>query len=297
MRLALVLLLLLLPATGRAGALSQQRLLQPLHRAVEVATPPHIAPRPAAPARRRVGGLVATASIWTVLLAGLLAAPARLCLGRRGTGRRRSRALSLAAGEVRAQGQRLRVRRLQVLVRDSRGSTDVRSWTREKARFCSSRVMPLLVARRLDDQWPGIAEAVDRRIERAAGRGSAAGFGGFDPGMPPIEYERLCALLLRRAGWDARVTAAGADQGTDVLARRGRRSLVLQCKLYGRPVGNRAVQQVAAARAHHRADYAAVVSNADFTRHARELAATNGVHLLHHEELSGFRAPPHRPRR
>ena len=185
------------------------------------------------------------------------------------------------------------MRRLQLLVHDPYGGQDVRSWTREKARFCSSRIMPLLAARRLADQWPGIAEAVDRAIERAARRAPRAG--GFDPGMPPIEYERLCALLLRRAGWDARVTAAGGDQGTDVLARRGRRSLVLQCKLYGRPVGNRAVQQVAAARAHHRADYAAVVSNAAFTRHARELAATNGVHLLHHEELSGFRAPASRP--
>ena len=288
MRLALVLLLLLLSASGPAGAVSHHRPVQTACHAAERAAVQRHTPRDCVqPAR------AAAASIWMVLLVGLLAAPARPA--RRRAARRRSHALTLAAGEVRAQRQRLRMRRLQLLVHDPYGSADLRSWTREKARFCSSRIMPLLVARRLADQWPGIAEAVDRGIERAAARAPRPRRGGFDPAMPPIEYERLCALLLRRAGWDARVTAAGGDQGTDVLARRGRRSLVLQCKLYGRPVGNRAVQQVAAARAHHRADYAAVVSNAAFTRHARELAATNGVHLLHHDELSGFRAPASRP--
>ena len=100
--------------------------------------------------------------------------------------------------------------------------------------------------------------------------------------------------LLRKAGWNAQVTGASGDQGTDVLARRGKRSLVLQCKLYSKPVGNSAVQQVAAARAHHRADFAAVVSNADFTPQARQLAATNDVFLLHHEELRDFPPRGHR---
>ncbi len=289
MRLALLLLLLLLPATGRAGAVSHEPRVPRLCGTLEVAA----VRRPVACGRvhtpRPAGGRAAAASVWMVLLAGLLAAP-RLSPGRPSIARRRARALALAAGEVRAQRRRLRLRRLQLVVQDPYGSEDVRSWVREKARFCGSRIMPLLKARRLADQWPSIAGAVDRRIERAASRGRAGDAGRFEPGMPPVEYERLCALLLRRAGWEARVTAAGGDQGTDVLARRGRRSLVLQCKLYGRPVGNRAVQQVAAARAHHRADYAAVVSNADFTRRARELAATNGVHLLHHEDLRRFRA-------
>ena len=52
-------------------------------------------------------------------------------------------------------------------------------------------------------------------------------------------------------------------------------SVVLQCKLYARPVGNKAVQEVAAARTFYDAGFAAVVSNADYTEAARRLARRN----------------------
>jgi HJR/Mrr/RecB family endonuclease len=51
------------------------------------------------------------------------------------------------------------------------------------------------------------------------------------------------------------------------------------------PVGNKAVQEVAAARIHEQDDYAAVVTNSRYTSAARQLAATNGVLLLHHSDL------------
>ena len=243
-------------------------------------------------------------------LVALLELPFRLSRGllrRLGSGHhardaaRRRRALVVAGAEIEAQRSRLRVRRLQLVIPDQYGTQDLGRWTREKAYFCRSRILRSLAAKGLAELWPEIAREVDRRIERAAA--SAAGRCGtrgrrrageecrrFDPRMAPADYERHCAVLLRKAGWDAEVTVATGDQGTDVLARRGKRSLVLQCKLYSKPVGNSAVQQIAAARAHHRADFAAVVSNADFTRRARELAATNGVYLLHHDELAHF--PP-----
>jgi restriction system protein len=73
-----------------------------------------------------------------------------------------------------------------------------------------------------------------------------------------------------------------------VIANRAGKVLVLQCKLYGSPVGNDAVQQVGAARQFQAADLAAVVSNQPFTRSARELAGVNYVHLLHHDQLASF---------
>ena len=110
----------------------------------------------------------------------------------------------------------------------------------------------------------------------------------FHPRMRPIDYELHCALLLRSAGWDAQTTVASGDQGTDVIAKRNGRVLVLQCKLYDQPVGNSAVQEISAARMHQQADYAAEVSNAAYTAAARQLARTNGIFLLHHGELVGF---------
>jgi restriction system protein len=103
-----------------------------------------------------------------------------------------------------------------------------------------------------------------------------------------IEYEIYCAEALRRAGWNARVTIATGDQGTDIVAERNGKRVVVQCKFYTKPVGNKAVQEVVAARLHEHADQAVVVSNADYTKSARQLAGTTGVILLHHDDLVSF---------
>lgn len=99
------------------------------------------------------------------------------------------------------------------------------------------------------------------------------------------EFELRCRELLEEAGWAARLTAGTGDQGADIVAEKGGTTVVLQCKRYARPVGNKAVQEVAAARTYYGADVAAVVSNSDYTEAARRLAHRNGVHLLHVDDL------------
>jgi restriction system protein len=74
---------------------------------------------------------------------------------------------------------------------------------------------------------------------------------------------------------------------TDIIAERDGKRIVVQCKFYSKPVGNKAVQE-AAARLHGRADKAIVVSNAAYTKAARQLAGTTGVILLHHDDLDSF---------
>ncbi len=234
-----------------------------------------------------------------LLLLGAALAAAAVGLRRIGrfwtTWHRRGRALRVVSAEIASQRDRLQVRRLQLVSSDGYGTVRLDKWQEEKRYFCRTRLLPLLASRRLDAQWPLIEARVLHRIERAASAsrqdGARAGAGdlrAFRPDMDPIDYEHHCALLLRRAGWDAQVTAASGDQGADVLARRNGAILVVQCKLYRGAVGNASVQQVSAARLHHRARFAAVVSNARYTAAAVALARTNDVHLLHHEELGRF---------
>ena len=105
------------------------------------------------------------------------------------------------------------------------------------------------------------------------------------PSMSPREYEQFAARQLERAGW--RVTHCGrqGDQGADVVGElRGFRAVV-QVKKYSGRCGNGAIQEVVAARRHYAAQIVAVVAPNGFTRSAVELAATNGVHLLHHGAL------------
>ncbi|HJU16254.1 MAG TPA: restriction endonuclease [Stellaceae bacterium] len=103
--------------------------------------------------------------------------------------------------------------------------------------------------------------------------------------MSPREFEKCCADYLTLQGWRARTTGRSGDQGADVLAEKNGLRLVIQCKKYRRPIGNRAVQEVHAARAYVGAQAAAVVSNQGYTRAAQDLATKTGVMLLHFTEL------------
>ena len=98
--------------------------------------------------------------------------------------------------------------------------------------------------------------------------------------LTPLGFERHCATLLRAMGWTATLTAGSGDQGVDVLARMGDISVVIQCKLYSKPIGNRAVQEAIAGRSYMGATHAAVVSNQSYTPAARDLAQRTRVMLL-----------------
>jgi restriction system protein len=108
----------------------------------------------------------------------------------------------------------------------------------------------------------------------------------FSPDMDPIEYEQMVADSLTALGWRTRLVKASGDQGIDVIAEMHGKRVVIQCKRYASSIGNSAVQEAFAGKSFENADYAAVVTNAEFTRSARQLADTTHVILLHHDELS-----------
>ncbi|NVN37203.1 restriction endonuclease [Komagataeibacter swingsii] len=207
---------------------------------------------------------------------------------------RRRQAWRVCRRLVARHADALRIRRRQLVQKNSYGVERTTRWRREQAEFIRTIVQPALRKARLQWAWPVIAERVQARIEHVASQklsGEAGQAGrGYAPDMDPIAYERYCAGRLRECGWDAQATPPGGDQGADVIATWGGLRLVVQCKLYRNAVGNEAVQQVSAARLHYHADMAAVVSNADYTNPARQLARSNNVFLLHHDELPAFAA-------
>lgn len=107
----------------------------------------------------------------------------------------------------------------------------------------------------------------------------------FHADMSPEEFEHYCAAVLREAKWEARVTRASGDQGVDIVADKRGMRIVIQCKKYSKPVGNRAVQEIVAAIAHEGAQRGVVVATNDYTPAAEKLAASNEVLLLHHLDL------------
>jgi len=82
------------------------------------------------------------------------------------------------------------------------------------------------------------------------------------------------------------VTPKTGDQGADIVIKYDEMTGVVQCKLYSQPVGNAAVQEVIAAREYYQAAIAIVVSNANYTASARQLAGIANVALLHHDDIA-----------
>ena len=113
----------------------------------------------------------------------------------------------------------------------------------------------------------------------------------FDPEDLPadgFDFEHWVAENLTRFGWDAKATAGSGDQGLDVIAEKAGVKVGIQCKLYSGNVGNKAVQEIIAARQHFNLHAAAVMTNADYTRSARELAESCGVALLTPHDIPDF---------
>lgn len=84
--------------------------------------------------------------------------------------------------------------------------------------------------------------------------------------MTGPEFERWCAALLRRNQFrSVRVLGGSGDQGADIIAYKGLRKYVIQCKRYNRKLGNKPVQEANAAVEIYRGQVAVVMTNNFFT--------------------------------
>jgi restriction system protein len=177
-------------------------------------------------------------------------------------------------------------KRAQLVRLDPYGKPMLDQWNREIEYFVAHHIRPVLSLREqaaLACHGNVIAELV--AVSSASTARSSPVLNSFRSDMSPSDFEVFCAERLRHSGWDARVTARGRDQGIDVIAEKSGIRIVLQCKLYTGPVGNKAVQEIAAGVAHEKAHLGAVVSNNRYTSPAEQLAATNGILLLHYSDL------------
>ena len=176
---------------------------------------------------------------------------------------------------------------------DMFGNEDISIWRRHLDTFLDTQVLPGLRASsiRLDsDLIARLADHVDAVIRsKSAEAALAGGQRDVDPAqLSAREYEQYCASILSRSGWKVQSTPVTGDRGADVVAEKEGRRLIVQCKLYSQPVGNKAVQEVYAARPLYNGDHACVVAPAGFTRQAECDAHALSVRLLHHSQLQGF---------
>jgi restriction system protein len=202
---------------------------------------------------------------------------------------RRARAKSAFWTVVSEHEDALARQYLKLVQQNAYGVEDKRRWEKELDEFIRTRVRPQMYTKGIksvliETTIAAQRGALDRSVESKS-RNLTAGL-VYHPKMTPLEFEQFCASILDRNGWVTNLTPGSGDKGVDIIARRGPRVLVIQCKLYTGPVGNKAVQEAHAAKAHIGANEAAVVTNREFTPQARQLAATTGTTLLHFTELA-----------
>lgn len=99
--------------------------------------------------------------------------------------------------------------------------------------------------------------------------------------MNGYEYEEKCGEYLLTQGYTSiEVTRKAGDFGVDIIAYKNNIKYGIQCKYYDKPVGNKAIQEVYAGSIYYHCEKSMVITNATFTKQAKELASELGVKLL-----------------
>jgi restriction system protein len=145
-------------------------------------------------------------------------------------------------------------KRSQLISTDDYGRINRDAWNSEVTKFVREIVKPSLNAggqRALEKNFQEACVFVDElaTLEQSKRINTIA----YREDLDPKEFEAFCAAALTQIGWSARTVGQAGDQGADVLAEKGGRRVVIQCKKYSGTVGNFAVQEAHAAKAHYSA--------------------------------------------
>lgn len=98
-------------------------------------------------------------------------------------------------------------------------------------------------------------------------------------------FEKDVGQLVELFGYKAEVTKASGDGGVDVMARRGDRTVAIQCKLYQGRVGVKAVIEVAASQRLHGATDCILLTTGMFTKDALKLGRQGDVKMIGGPEI------------
>lgn len=84
------------------------------------------------------------------------------------------------------------------------------------------------------------------------------------------EFEKIVARLYRKKGYRVEQTPKGADQGVDLIAKKGRITIIIQTKNWKNKVTNTDVLKTSGARQMQRAKYSMIITSSTFTPSAKE---------------------------
>ena len=112
------------------------------------------------------------------------------------------------------------------------------------------------------------------------------GFSQID-NLSPQEFENWVARLMRIQGFKSYATKFSGDYGVDVIAEKDGWKIGIQVKKYTKPVGIKAIQEIASGMVHYGCNEGWVISTTPyFTNAAIKLAKEHGIMLFDKENLA-----------
>ncbi|MBE9163897.1 MULTISPECIES: restriction endonuclease [Microcoleaceae] len=103
--------------------------------------------------------------------------------------------------------------------------------------------------------------------------------------MTGKEFERFLDVHFINCGYIVNLTQDSQDYGADLILYKDGSKTVVQAKRTQRPVGIKAVQEVAGAVRYYKGNKALVITNNRFTQNACKLAKSNDVELWDRKKL------------
>ncbi len=100
-----------------------------------------------------------------------------------------------------------------------------------------------------------------------------------------FEFEDYLEDLFTELGYRIKELPYSNDYGADLIISKGFNEIVIQAKNYTSNVGNKAVQEVIAAKSHYRSDIAMVITNSYYTENAIKTAQASQVILVDRDGL------------
>ncbi len=99
------------------------------------------------------------------------------------------------------------------------------------------------------------------------------------------QFEQLIQWFFEKQGYKVQKTKKSHDQGADLIIERNNEKIVVQIKKQKKTTGNKAVQEVHAAKGYYQANRAIVITSSRYSKPARQLANRLGVELWNWNQL------------
>ena len=189
---------------------------------------------------------------------------------------------------IKKHKKQLSIQRKKSVYTDAYGKEVTSAWKeKEVLYFVQEHILPSLSERErnciTESTMEILATEIDKNSKSVKDKPLA-----YKSSMSGFDFEVFCADKLESEGWKVSKTANGADQGIDLIIKKGKREIGVQCKKYSRPIGNKSVQEVKTGLLHYGLKEGVVLGNNKFTKSAIQLAASNDIKLIHYLETESM---------